>query len=148
MQDDSDLTQNIIASSVLLIRWLRAMDPSPALSGPQASALGVIITAGEITPSEIAILEEVKRPTIARTLGELMTLGLIERVPHPHDARSAIIKATHQGYVVFDKGRERRAEPLDAALAKLSQEEIESLKAGAAVMMRLLEANLQKSTQE
>jgi len=147
MQDDSNLTQNIISSSVLLIRWLRAMDSSPALSGPQASALGVIITAGKITPSDIATFEEVKRPTIARTLGELISLGLIERMPHPHDARSAIIKATKQGYDVFKKGRERRAEPLNAAIAKLSKDEAESLKAGTAVMMTLLETNLQKSSQ-
>jgi hypothetical protein len=36
----------LVMAAVLLVRWLRLADPDPKLTGPQASALSVVVVAG------------------------------------------------------------------------------------------------------
>lgn len=109
--------------AVRLVRWLRATDPSPALSGPEASAMAVIVHAGGITPSQLAQLEHVRRPTISRLLDDLMRRGLITRDVHPEDKRSSIVTATQKGLDLWHAGQDRRVAPLAKRIAALGAEE-------------------------
>ncbi|HET9199192.1 MAG TPA: MarR family transcriptional regulator, partial [Solirubrobacterales bacterium] len=59
------------------------------LTPTSVAALATIERHGPLTPSEIAAIERVKRPTITRTLGCLEREGLIDRAPDPADGRSA-----------------------------------------------------------
>lgn len=113
------LADRLTIASVRLIRWLKAADPSPRLTGAQASALAVIVYAGEIRPSDLARLEEVKRPTIARTIGELEALRLVERTRDPEDGRGFRLKATAEGARVLAEGQARRIRPLIEALEQM-----------------------------
>ena len=134
------LADLLVTSAVKLTRWLRAVDPSAQLSGPQASALAIIVHARRIRPSELADLEEVKRPTVARTIGQLSSMKLISRVADSADARSAFLVPTKKGETLLADGQRRRIKPLALALSKISPEERETLERAATIPERLLPA--------
>ena len=135
---NSILASRLVTGAVKLTRWLRAADPTPRLSGPQASAMGIIVHARRVRPSELADLEEVKRPTIARTIGQLSSMKLISRVADSSDARSAFLVPTKKGDALFAEGQSRRIKPLANALSKLSPMEKRTLELAAAILDRLL----------
>lgn len=137
-QRNSLLADLLVTSAVKLTRWLRAADPSAQLSGPQASALAIIVYARRIRPSELADLEEVKRPTVARTIGQLSLMKLISRVADSADTRSVFLMPTKKGEALLAEGQRRRIKPLALALAKISPEEKETLARAAAILKRLL----------
>jgi DNA-binding MarR family transcriptional regulator len=137
-QRNPELADRWIIQAVTLTRWLRAADPDPQLSGPQASAMAIIVYAGRIRPSDLADLEEVKRPTIARTITQLSAMGLIYREADTADARNAFLVPTKKGRTVFAAGQRRRARPLAAALSKLTDAEIKVLERAAVIVERVL----------
>lgn len=132
------LADRLVRSAVILTRWLRAADPSPRLSGPQASALALIVNNKGITPSALAQLEEVKRPTIARTIAELQAMGLISRRKDPTDGRSVSLVATKQGHALFDAGQQRRLRPLAEALRSVSEADRQRIEDAVIVLERIL----------
>jgi DNA-binding MarR family transcriptional regulator len=138
-QDNALLADRLVRSAVLLTRWLRAADPAPQLSGPQASALAIIVNSDGIKPSALATLEEVKRPTIARTIAQLEALGLIARHPDAADGRSVTLRATSQGQAVFEAGQQRRLEPLRAALDRLPASTIAGLDDAVSMLQEVLD---------
>tara|TARA_R110002051_G_scaffold4294_1_gene22992 strand:- start:735 stop:1193 length:459 start_codon:yes stop_codon:yes gene_type:complete len=135
---DVALADGLTLDAVRLTRWLRAADPAPTLSGPQASALAVVVHAGRIRMSDLARVEEVSRPTVTRIARELLTLGLIARTIDPADARVSWLTATRSGRARLAAGQARRLEPLVSALDALSPADRSSLVAGAAVLNELI----------
>lgn len=139
---DAELANRLTLVSVRLTRWLRAADAAATLSGPQASALAVVVHAGRIRMSDLAALEEVSRPTITRVAAELQALGLIERAADPEDARVGWLSATPAGRKRLAEGQARRIAPLAEAVAGLSREERETLGAAAALLERLVDRGI------
>jgi len=68
-----------------------------------AAALATIERHGPLTPSELADLERVSRPTATRTLGCLVRESLVDRASDPEDGRSALVSISAPG-----RGRLRR----------------------------------------
>ncbi|MDB5671680.1 MAG: MarR family transcriptional regulator [Alphaproteobacteria bacterium] len=125
MHDDKaqSLANELSIMAVRLVRWLRAVDEAPALSGPEASAMAVIVHSGRITPSALAALEQVRRPTITRVVDGLVERRLVRRERHPDDMRASLIVATEDGLALWLAGQVRRAAPLAARIAGLEPEE-------------------------
>jgi DNA-binding MarR family transcriptional regulator len=121
MSDTLALADDMVTASAKLLRWLRAADPAPVLTGPQASALGVIIHSGRIRMSDLARIEEVSRPTITNTAGQLQRAGLIDRDADEADGRVCWLRATERGLEVFQTGQKRRIAPLADALDEVSE---------------------------
>lgn len=138
----TDEAGRYVTVAVQLTRWLRAMDPRPALTGAQASALAVIVYAGEITPSRLAELEEVKRPTVARLLTQLESLGAIKRTVSKKDGRSAVLSATHKGRALIRDGHVRRVAPFAAAIWRLSPKEQHVIMQALPVLEALLDREI------
>ena len=138
MPSSIELADGITVASAMLIRWLRAADPSPVLSGPQASALAVVVYSGRIRMSDLARLEEVSRPTITNLAAELQRLGLIERKPDPGDGRVGWLSATELGRRILAEGQARRIAPLAKAIQNLPEAERAALADGLALLRRLL----------
>lgn len=134
----------LVTASVKLTRRLRALDPAPKLSGAQASALAIVIFAKEIKPSALAALEEVKRATMARTIGQLEEKGLIRRNADPEDARSVFLKATPAGLRLFREGQRRRINPLHRALGRLPAADRRVLANALPVLERLADLKARK----
>src|SRR3954469_16001874 len=63
--------------------------------GPsQVAALATIERHGPLSPSELAKLERIKRPTATRIVRHLEEAGLVERVRDPGDGRASILSVT------------------------------------------------------
>jgi DNA-binding MarR family transcriptional regulator len=109
------------------------------LSPSQAAALATIERHGPLTPSELAELERVRRPTATRVLSRLTELRLIERQPDPGDARSALINASPTGRDLLRRLRTRKTAYLATRLRELDPEEVATLDRAAAILEGLLE---------
>jgi DNA-binding MarR family transcriptional regulator len=125
--NDEELAAALAVGAVTLVRRLRAADRLARLSGPQASALGVIIYAGRIRMSQLAQLEEVSRPAITKTVAQLEALKLAFRKRDPEDGRASFVSPTPKGKQLFEEGHSRRTAPLAAAIAQLDAAEREKL---------------------
>lgn len=85
--------------------------------------MAVIVYSGGITPSRLADLEQVKRPTITKVINGLEARGLVKRRLNPGDRRSSILLATDKGHEVWQAGQLRRIVPLVDRINSLSENE-------------------------
>lgn len=144
--DNRLLADRLVRAAVVLTRWLRAADPAPKLSGPQASALSIIVHSGGIKPSDLATLEEVKRPTIARTIAQLEAMDLVIRKQDANDGRSVTLMATGKGRALFNAGQQRRLTPLVQALGRLSDADRRRLADAVSVIEPVLRSETETRT--
>lgn len=131
--------------AVRLIRWLRAADAAATLTGPQASAMAVIVHSGGLTPSALADLEQVRRPTITRVIDDLVSRGLARRDPHPVDKRGCLVVATDAGLLHWRSGQARATAPLAARIEGLTSRERRQLEDALPLLRRIMEPPPQDS---
>ena len=140
---DTDLTDTASHLRNAIVRTSRALRQEAAgesgLSPTQTSVLASINRSGPVTPSELADLERVKRPTMTRTLGCLEREGLIERTPDPADGRSSLVAVNDAGRERLSRLRRRKSAYLARRLRKLDPEEVETLARAAALLERMRE---------
>jgi DNA-binding MarR family transcriptional regulator len=111
------------------------------LRAPNASALTTVELHGPLTPSELADIERVKRPTATRILRFLEQEGLVERTPDPKDGRSALISLTGEGRERLRRLRQRKNAYLARRMRDLDPGEVEGLERAAEILERLLEGD-------
>jgi DNA-binding MarR family transcriptional regulator len=109
------------------------------LSAALAAALATIERHGPLTPSELAELERVKRPTATRIVARLEEEGLVERTRDPQDGRSFLVSASRPGRELLRRLRGRKNAYLARRLRELSPEDVAALERAAEVLERLLE---------
>ena len=107
----------------------------------RASALVTVELHGPLTPSELAEIEGVKRPTATRILRGLEGEGLIERTPDPNDGRSALISITPEGRERLRRLRRRKNAYLARRMRGLEAADVESLERSAQILEQLLEGD-------
>jgi DNA-binding MarR family transcriptional regulator len=107
------------------------------LSPSQAAALATIERHGPLTPSELASLERVQRPTATRIVARLESEGLVERAADPGDGRSFIVSVTPQGQALLRKLRTRKNAYLARQLRGLDPDELAALARAAEILERL-----------
>jgi len=108
--------------------------------GPsQVAALATIERHGPLSPSELAALERIKRPTATRILRHLEEAGLVERVRDPADGRASILTATAEGRSLLRRLRERKTAYLATRLDKLDSEDRRTLERAAELLEGMLE---------
>src|SRR5919198_4811324 len=96
--------------------------------GPsQLSALASVERHGPLTPSELARIERIQRPSATRIVSRLEDAGLVERVADPADGRSFTVSATAEGAALMNKLRTRKNAYLARRLRGLGSEELEAL---------------------
>ena len=109
------------------------------LSPSMTAALATIENRGPLTPSELAELERIKRPTATRVLRRLEEDGLIERTADPSDGRSALVCVTPRGASRLKKLRSRKNAYLARRLRELPPEDVAALERAADVLERMLD---------
>ena len=124
--------------AVRLVRWLRAADERPTLSGPEASAMAVVVHSGGIAPSMLADLEQVRRPTITRIVDRLVAQGFVCRLANPTDQRASIIVATRKGQELWLAGQLRRVAPLAERIENLKPTEREELERAMLLLRKIM----------
>ena len=118
------------------------------LSAPTASALATVELHGPLTPSELAEIERVKRPTATRMLRWLEDEGLVERTPDPKDGRSALISLSGEGRERLRRLRGRKNAYLARRMRDLDADEVTALERAAEILERVLEGDREPAPRE
>jgi DNA-binding MarR family transcriptional regulator len=114
-------------------------ESDPSLSPTQTAALATIARRGPLTPSELASIERVQRPTISRVAARLVEAGLVERLPDELDRRGARLRATDEGRRRLRELRSRKTAYLAERIERLGPEERDLLMRASDLLERLLE---------
>jgi DNA-binding MarR family transcriptional regulator len=143
-QADIPLSERAAHLRTAIVRTARRLRQEAAaetsgLTPTSVAALASIERHGPLTPSELAEIERVKRPTVTRTLGCLEREGLIERAADPADGRSALVSVNATGRERLRRLRSRKNAYLARRMRDLSSEEIETLERAAEILERMRE---------
>lgn len=117
------------------LRQQAGTDLSPSL----AAALATVEARGPLTPSELARIEGIKRPTATRIVAKLAAGGLVQRSGDPADGRVSLVSITPAGNALLRKMRRRKNAYLARRLRELPPEDVAALERAAQVLERLLE---------
>ncbi|HWO16868.1 MAG TPA: MarR family transcriptional regulator [Solirubrobacterales bacterium] len=141
---DIALTDSAARLRLAIVRTSRRLRQEAAgavgeLTPTSASALATVERHGPLTPSELAKIERVQRPTATRTLRHLHEAGLIDRAPDPADGRSALLSISAAGRERLRKLRGRKNAYLARRMRGLPAEDLEALERAAAILEGMLE---------
>ena len=109
------------------------------LSPTLAASLATIERHGPVTPSELADIERVQRPTATRIAATLESEGLIARAPDPSDGRGSLLSISPQGRALLKRLRKRKNAYLSRRLREMDDADVEALERAAEVLERMLE---------
>ncbi len=108
--------------------------------GPsQLSALASIERHGPLTPSELAEIERIQRPSATRIVARLEEAELVERVADPADRRSFTVGINAEGRTLMKKLRTRKNAYLARRLRGLDEADLATLDRAAEILEDLLE---------
>jgi DNA-binding MarR family transcriptional regulator len=124
-----------IARTARRLRQEAGTDLSPS----QTAALVTLERHGPLTPSDLARLERVQRPTATRIVARLEEAGLAARTADPADRRSFVVAATPEGSALLRRLRKRKNAYLARRLRDLDPDELETLERAAEILERLQE---------
>jgi DNA-binding MarR family transcriptional regulator len=121
-----------------LVRRLRAENRLPLSHG---AVLARLDREGTSSVSELAAAERVRPQSMAQTIGDLETDGLVTRKPDPTDKRRALVELTDNGHATLQADRRQRdgwlAQTIDE---QLSTQEQASLMKAVPLLRRLSES--------
>lgn len=120
-----------------LARRLRVERNSDDLTFNQLAALGTLHRHGPLPIGEIAALENVKPPSMTRTVACLEEAGLVTRRPSETDGRQVVVELTPEAHRVLDEDRARRTAWLARRLDTLSPDELDLLARVAPLLERI-----------
>ncbi len=141
---DTALTDAAARLRLGIVRTARRLRQEAAgeagsLTPTSTAALATIERHGPLTPSELAELERVKRPTVTRTLGCLEREGLVERTPDPSDGRSSLVSVNGAGRERLRRLRGRKNAYLAKRMRDLRAEDVAALERAAEILEQMLE---------
>jgi DNA-binding MarR family transcriptional regulator len=101
-----------------LIRRLRAEQQRFSMS--QGSVLGRLDREGPSSVSDLAAAERVRPQSMAQTVADLESAGMVGRRPDPDDRRRALVSLTDMGMATLLADRRQREGWLAGEIEKLS----------------------------
>ena len=107
------------------------------MTGPQASALAVIVHSGGVTLGELAGIEQVGPSAITKVAKQLQAAGLVVRKADHGDRRVQRLRATAAGKKLLAAGQARHTMPLAQALMAMTTQEAETLAAAVTILEQL-----------
>ena len=137
---DPELSELASRLRMAIARTARRMrqEAGGELSPTLIAALATIDVHGPVTPSELAELERVQRPTATRIVAALHEQGLIERAADPSDGRGALLSTSAPGRALLRRVRRRKNAYLSRRLHDLDGDDVAALERAAEVLERLL----------
>jgi DNA-binding MarR family transcriptional regulator len=99
-------------------RVIRRLRAEPGLSTGRLAVLGHLDRHGPSNISALATREHMRPQSMAQTVHDLETAGLVSRRPDPDDGRRAIIELTDTGLDALQTTRARRETWLTEALTR------------------------------
>jgi DNA-binding MarR family transcriptional regulator len=138
METTFDLAGRLRFAVVRLARRLR-QEAGDELSPTMVAALATVERAGPLTPSELAEIERVQRPTATRVVARLVEDGLVTKATDPTDGRVSLLNASPEGSRLLKRLRKRKNAYLARRLRELDREELQTLERAAEILEGLLE---------
>jgi DNA-binding MarR family transcriptional regulator len=135
---DIDLAARLRLAVIRTARRLRqeaGTDLSPSLT----AALATVERHGPLSPSRLAEIEHVQRPTATRMVARLEDEGLVLRATDPRDGRVSVVAVSAAGRSLLKRVRGRKNAYLARRLRELSEDELADLARAAAILERLIE---------
>ncbi len=141
---DTTLTDSAARLRMAIVRTSRRLRQEAAGAGGEltptaVAALATVERHGPLTPSELAGIERVKRPTATRTLRGLTEAGLVDRAPDPADGRSALVSVTAEGRERLRRLRGRKNAYLARRMRGLPVADLATLERAAEILEGILE---------
>lgn len=133
--DTASKLRLVIARTARRMRQEAGTSLSPTLT----AALASIERLGPITPSELAEVERVKRPTATRIVAALERDQLILRAADPTDGRACFLTISPKGRDLMRRMRGRKNAYLSRNLRELEDADLDALERAAEVLGRMLE---------
>jgi DNA-binding MarR family transcriptional regulator len=134
MSEAADLAASLRIAVMRLSRRIRVERSGDDLTFNQLSVLGTLSRYGALPVGELAAHENVKPPSMTRTVACLEELGLITREPSPTDGRQVVVALTDHARRVIDADRQRRDAWLAQQLSALDPAAIDTLRAVAPIL--------------
>lgn len=134
---DLDLAGRLRLGITRTARRLR-QEAGSHLSPSQSATLNSVALHGPVTPSALATIEQVQRPTITRVLARLEEAGLVARTPDPADGRSCLVSITAAGRELRAADRDAKDRFLARRLETLSDDDRALLGQAAGLLERML----------
>ena len=136
-----NLTRSAARLRLAITRTARRLRQEAAgeLTPTSAAALATVERHGPLTPSELAEIERIKRPSATRSLRCLEDAGLVSRTPDPSDGRSALVSITPSGRERLRGLRRRKNAYLARRMQALPREDLETLERAAEILEGLEE---------
>ncbi|HET6830837.1 MAG TPA: MarR family transcriptional regulator [Solirubrobacterales bacterium] len=136
-----DLTEQAARLRLAVNRMARRLrQEAPTDLGPASiAALATIERSGPLTPSELARIEAVQRPTATRILARLSDAGLVRRAADPEDGRCSIVQISPEGRRALRRLRKRKTAYLARTMRELPDDEVATLTRAAEILERVLE---------
>jgi DNA-binding MarR family transcriptional regulator len=125
----------VITRTARRLRQQAGSDLGPS----QTAALATVERHGPLTPSELARIERIQRPTATRIVARLEDAGLVERVADPTDRRSFTVGINADGRALMNKLRTRKNAYLARRLRGLDEADLATLDRAAEILEDLLE---------
>ncbi|MFE6666323.1 MarR family winged helix-turn-helix transcriptional regulator [Streptomyces sp. NPDC057697] len=127
---DGDETAARLRTAVLrLAHGLRAPAERHDLTPSRLTALGVLSTHEPLRLGDLARGMGISMPTASRLVDVLVTAGLVDRGPDPHDQRACLLALAPAGTAVLDSVRRESLQGLAAQVAALSEDQLAVLAA-------------------
>jgi DNA-binding MarR family transcriptional regulator len=125
------------SAAIHLLRGVRKEDEQAGIGPARLSVLSVLVFGGPMRLSDLARIEQVKRPTMTKIVAGLEARGLARRRSDSVDARAWRVEATARGTKLLQEGRRRRVARLAEGFHGLDGREINLLERAAAIIERV-----------
>ena len=119
----TDLAHDLRLAVMRLSRRLRQQRADHGLGLGQLSAIATLDRLGPMTPGTLAQHEQVRPPSMTKTLAALSEAGYVVRSPDPHDGRQVVVTLTNSARKLLREDRRRREEWLATLLLGLDDEQ-------------------------
>jgi DNA-binding MarR family transcriptional regulator len=134
----SDLASRLRLAVARTARRLR-QEADGGLSPSFVAALATVERHGPLTPSRLAKIERIQRPTATRIVANLEQQGLALRESDPLDRRSFRVRLSPEGARVLKRLRSRKNAYLAKRLRGLDEDELATLERATEILERILE---------
>jgi DNA-binding MarR family transcriptional regulator len=136
----ADLAHDLRLAVMRLARRLRQQRADHGLGLGQLSALACLERNGAMTAGALAQLEQVRPPSMTKTLAALDDAGYVVRTPDPNDGRQVVVTLTDAARTLLLEDRRRRDEWLAALLLELSPDDRAALAAALPLLERMADS--------
>jgi DNA-binding MarR family transcriptional regulator len=134
----TDLPARLRLAIARTARRLR-QEADAGLSPTLTSALASLDRHGPLTPSRLAEIERIQRPTATRIVAKLEAAGFVVRETDALDGRSFRVALSPDGARLLKQLRSRKNAYLAKRLRVLDEEELATLERATEILERILE---------